>query len=288
MPEVSVILPCYNAGQFVRRALESVREQTYRDFEIVVINDGSTDVETCEILKELGPDVRVIHQENRGLPGARNTGYREALGRYVLPLDCDDYLEPTYLEQAMELMDGRETRFVFSHLNLVGEKSGILQKNYNKFEQLFTNQLPYCMLVPKSLWKSVGGYDETMRKGFEDWEFNIKLGLNGADAKVIEEPLFNYYVSGQGMLVSISRKAHAELWRAIQQRHADAYTFSALLRSWKEWRLSPSTHSLWVYFVMIGVFKILPEKVWNRLFSLMTRFSHSNRLKGHGKGHLCS
>jgi len=164
MPEVSVILPCYNAGKFLHRALESVKNQTYTDFEILVVNDGSTDPETLEILEGLGDGIRVIHQENRGLPGARNRGYSEAAGRFVLPLDCDDYLDESYLQKAMALIDGREDKFVFSHLNLIGEKSGVLTKYYNKFEQLFANQLPYCMLVPKSLWEKVGGYDETMRK----------------------------------------------------------------------------------------------------------------------------
>lgn len=278
MPEVSFILPCYNAGKFLQRALDSIREQSFTDYEIIVVDDGSNDADTIAFLDQMSADIKLVRQENRGLPGARNTGYREARGTYVLPLDCDDYLSPDYLEQAMKLMNGRQDRFVFSYLNLIGEKSGTLSKNYNRFEQYFTNQLPYCMLVPKSLWEKVGGYDESMRKGFEDWEFNIKLGLAGAEAKVIEKPLFNYYVSGEGMLASISRKSHAALWSSIQKRHNSAYGLSRLWKEYRQWRNAPSTHPLWVYFGMLVVFKILPEPLWNRLFSWLTRFSHSNRI----------
>ena len=279
MPKVSVILPCYNAGQFLLRALDSVRNQTFRDFEILIVNDGSTDPETLDLLGRLGDDVRVIHQQNRGLPGARNRGYTEAAGQYVLPLDCDDLLDECYLQKAVDLIDGRADSFVFSHLKLIGDKSGILTKSYNKFEQLFANQLPYCMLVPKSLWEKVGGYDESMRKGFEDWEFNIRLGLSGASALVIDEPLFHYHVSSEGMLASISRKAHAELWASIQSRHKEAYSYRSLVNFWREWRNKPSTHALWLYFCMITVYKILPSALWNRLFSFMLRFSHSSQME---------
>ena len=105
MPRVSVILPCYNAARYLPRALDSVRAQTYRDFEIIVIDDGSTDADTLAYLDALAGDVRLVRQSNRGLAGARNRGFEEAAGELVVPLDCDDYLSPDFLDKTLAVID---------------------------------------------------------------------------------------------------------------------------------------------------------------------------------------
>src|SRR5262245_33185117 len=103
-PEISVVVPCYNGGRFLDRLLGSLASQTFRSFEIVVVDDGSTDPDTHARLARLGGDVRVVCQSNRGLPGARNTGFRKARAPLVLPLDCDDALEPEFLQKAVHTL----------------------------------------------------------------------------------------------------------------------------------------------------------------------------------------
>ncbi|MBV8791726.1 MAG: glycosyltransferase family 2 protein, partial [Pseudolabrys sp.] len=103
-PSASVVIPCYNGGRFIPAALASLAAQTFRDFEIIVVDDGSTDPETKTVLDGLGPEVRVIRQENRGLPGARNTGIRAARAAIVLPFDCDDILTPTLLQECVPVL----------------------------------------------------------------------------------------------------------------------------------------------------------------------------------------
>ena len=280
-PLVSVILPCYNAHRFLAQTLESLRVQTFRDFETVVVNDGSTNPETLRFLGALPGDTRIVHQKNRGLSGARNTGFREASGRFVLPLDCDDWIEPNFLEKFVAAIPSQEAdnSFIFCHLVLEGDKAGVLSKQFNLFEQLFTNQLPYCLLMSKELWRRVGGYDEAMCQGYEDWEFNIRIALSGARAVTVPEALFHYRVSSNGMLLSVSRKRHSKLWTFIQRKHSDAYRLGNLLRLWRIWHHKPSTHRLWYYPPLLAAHRLLPESAFQWIFRQAMRFSHSYRMK---------
>jgi glycosyltransferase involved in cell wall biosynthesis len=100
---ISVIIPNYNQQKYIRDALQSVFTQTHRDFEVIVIDDGSTD-ESKKIIDEYGDEVRYIWQENKGLAGARNTGIKAARGEFVAFLDADDIWLPTYLETMQQLI----------------------------------------------------------------------------------------------------------------------------------------------------------------------------------------
>ena len=278
MPAVSVIVPCYNAVEHLPRALDSVRAQTFGDVEIIVVDDGSTDAATIAYLAGLGSDVTVIHQANKGLPAARNAGFSRARGDLVVPLDCDDWIEPAFIAKLHDALAGSPGGgFAFSHLALEGEASGVLRKNFNVFEQLFVNQLPYCMLIPRRVWRDAGGYDESMRHGYEDWEFNIRIAALGVRGVVVPEPLFHYTVSGTGMLQSVSSARHGQLWRDIQRRNALSYRPAALLRSWRAWRRSPSTYPLALYFIWFALHRILPARWFAALFGLVLSVSHSRR-----------
>jgi len=97
MIEVSVIIPCYNSGSTLLRAVESIQGQTIKNIEIIIVNDGSDDSYTLEVLRNISKKIKVISQKNMGLSAARNTGIREAKGKYILPLDSDDYLLSNFL-----------------------------------------------------------------------------------------------------------------------------------------------------------------------------------------------
>lgn len=280
MPEVSVVFPCYNAAAHLPRAIDSVRAQTFTDVELIVVDDGSTDVATLDYLASLPDDVRIIRQANKGLPGARNTGFREASGKYVMPLDCDDFLDPRCLEELLNAVkqDGG-TSYAFSHMALCGEKTGILKRNFNFFEQLFLNHIPYCILIPKELWREVGGYDERMCNGLEDWEFNIRLGAEGHYGHLVDKPLFFYFVRSSGMLQSMTNRRHAQLSRFIRSAHRRQYSLKSLRRVWREWRGQPSTYPLVSYFGLIMMYGIFPYWLFNAMFRLLMTFSNSTRIQ---------
>ncbi len=275
---VSVIIPCFNGGAYLEGALSSLRAQTYRDFEIVVVDDGSDDAETLRVLDGLGSDARLVRQDNRGLPAARNAGIAAAAGVLVLPLDCDDGIEPEFLERTVAALDADpDAGFAFCHLRLTGERQGVLAKDYNFFTQLFLNQLPYCLLMRKQTWDRLGGYDETMRRGYEDWEFNIRAGANGLFGVCVPEALFRYRVSDAGMLKSISNRLHAELWRDIQDRNPDLYRPRALITCWRKWRHRPMAYPAWLLAGLWTAHRVLTDIVFNRIYAALGRYSASAR-----------
>ena len=279
-PRISVVIPCFNGGAELPGALASLDAQTVRDFEVIVVDDGSDDSETLAVLKGLD-DVRLLRQENRGLAAARNAGMAAALGAFLLPLDCDDRLEAAFLERTLEALDARpDAAYAYCHLRLAGERSGVLHKDYNFFTQLFLNQLPYCLLLRRATWEASGGYDETMRQGYEDWEFNVRLGGRGLHGIAVPEPLFVDRVSAGGMLQSISNRLHGQLWRAIQVRNPALYRPAALVRAWRRWRARPAAYPAGLLLGLLALHRLSPHGAFNWLFAKLLRFSASARLEG--------
>jgi glycosyltransferase involved in cell wall biosynthesis len=266
-PAVSVIIPCYNGGPFLPAVLKSLAAQTFRDFETIIIDDGSTDPATRELLGRLGPGIRVIRQENRGLAAARNAGFAAAAAEFVLPLDCDDTLEPPFLTETCAALRAApaDVGFVGTDMRLAGALNEVVERRFDGFTQLFRNQLSYCMLLRKSAWRAVGGYNETMREGYEDWEFNVHLiaaGFRGID---IERPLFNYYVSAEGMLMSRSGRMHATLWRRIRDRHPELYRWGWLTAHHDKPNPLRRAVRLASAILLLAAARVIPEAVMNRL-----------------------
>lgn len=274
-PAVSVIVPCYNSGEYLDGMLASLRAQTYQDFEVIVVNDGSTDPATLTKLTEIESAVRVVHQENRYLPGARNTGFREARADFVLPLDCDDRLEPEFLAETLAAIGGAggDVGFVYTHMRLTGTTSRNFETHCSRFDQLFLNHLPYCLLVRKAAWQKVGGYDETMRSGLEDWEFNIALLRAGYRWIEIPKPLFIYTVRSDGMLLSTSARRQATLWRRIRAKYPELYSLTALVWTWR--RSRPGWRSTLRAALLFSMAKSLPEAWCNWLFFQMNMLNRS-------------
>ena len=281
---VSVVIPCYNSGSTILQSIESVRNQTWPKVEIIVVDDGSNDADTITILDSL-EDIALIRQDNAGLPAARNVGFNQSSGYYVLPLDADDWLEPDAISCLIAAISSNEKHaFSFSYMQLECEVHGVLKKSYNYFEQLFLNQIPYCILLTREAWISVGGYDESMRRGYEDWEFNIRLGLLGYSGYVVTRPLFHYRVSSKGMLISQSNNFHGELWKSIQQKHAIVYKANSLSLLWWKWRSCSSTYPISLYFLWFLAHKILPNNLFNALFKFLRTHSHSIRVSRQYEG----
>lgn len=277
---VSVIIPCYNGHAYLDQAIQSALNQTHPPIEVLVVDDGSDNPETIAHLNGLTFDVRVIRQENKGLPGARNTGFREAAGKYVLPLDCDDWLEPDFIEKTLSCIEGDDAvDFAFSWLSLEAESKGVLPKHYNFFEQLFLNQLPYCVLQPRRLWQQLGGYDENMKQGYEDWEWNIRLGRFGYRGAAVCEPLFHYRVQSTAMLASISRHKHVDLWMFIRRKHSELYSLRSLAETWSSWRKYKSTRALWLYFGWEVLYRLTPDRVFSRFVSVIFSKAHSSKYR---------
>ena len=277
LPLISIIIPCYNSGKTVARAVASAKNQTYPNIEVIVVDDGSTDTTTISMLHSLS-DITLVRQDNLGLPSARNTGIMASQGVYILPLDADDWLQSDSVQLMLQSLQS-STNICFSVPTIIlhGELHGSLFKYYNFFEQLFLNQIPYCLLIPRCIFDDIGYYDVTMINGYEDWEFNIRMGLNGYFGVDTHLPLLNYNVSGSGMLLSKSNLIHGQLWSFIQRKHSHTYSLRSLFSIWLQWRDLPSTYPLAIYFIWFYLHRILPTRVFSFLFSQLRVFSQSRR-----------
>jgi glycosyltransferase involved in cell wall biosynthesis len=193
-PRISILMPCFNHGAFIGEAIDSVRSQTFQDFEIIVVDDGSTDSATVEVLSRLPSPVRVLTTANRGLPAARNHAAAHAAGAVFCALDADDKLAPAWFEQGMRLLDQQpDVAFVSHWLETFGDEHWTWKPEQCDLPSLLArNTVNGAALVRREAFEAVGGYDETMRDGCEDWDFWLRLVERGFEGTIIPEVLFYY------------------------------------------------------------------------------------------------
>ncbi len=269
IPLISVIVPCFNSGRTIKRTIFSIKNQTWLRKEIVLVNDGSTDPLTINILKEIGNEkiVKLINQKNNGLAAARNKGVNKSIGSFLFFLDADDWIEPQTLEMMyFHLMRNKKYGYIFPDIHLEGKRNGFIKKEFNLFEQFFLNQIPYCIFISKDNFIKHGFYDENMKLGYEDWDLNIKLGRNKIFGKRLPIPLFHYDVQDTGMLLSKSVRNHINIWKSIRIKNSGIYKINYLLSEWLLWRRKPSTYPLFVFFFWYIILSIMPENVSLKLF----------------------
>lgn len=238
VPRVSVVIPCFEQGRWVEGAVRSVFEQDFESWEIVLVDDGSTDEETVAVLDRLGewPRIRLLRQENRGLPGARNAGISAARGEFVVTLDADDELLPEYVSTLLSAIEGDPgAGFAHCWAVLFGDVFGMwATRPFNPFWQRLSNGVLQCVLMRRAAWESAGGYDETMRKGHEDWDMWMRLDAAGWGQVRVPRPLYRYRKHG----VSMSVESEADFEEAagrISARHPALYRRSELERLKAEW-----------------------------------------------------
>lgn len=277
---ISVIIPCYNSGRTLKRTVLSIKKQTWNQKEIILVNDGSTDRLTIDVIKELQDEkiIKLINQENSGLAAARNKGVNQSSGNYLFFLDADDWIEPSALEiMYTKLLENNDYGYIFADTYLEGKRNGFLKKEYNFFEQLFLNQIPYSIFISKKNFIKNGFYDENMNLGYEDWEFNVRLASNNLIGKRVKIPLFHYDVQNTGMLLSKSLKYHVKIWRVIKTKNKDLYAFNNLFSSWWLWRKRPSSYPLFLFFVWYLMLKIFPDDLTQKIFLTLRNISLFSR-----------
>lgn len=177
-PLVSIIIPCYNQAHYLKECLDSVFAQSYQNFEVVIVNDGSTNPDTTAILNKLTyPKLTIIHQENKGLSTARNIAIQNAKGKYILPLDADDKIAPAFLEKAVQILEENENIGIVSGLTeFFGVKTGLFQLPPYQFPVILKQNMLVCScLFRRADWQAVGGYNANMKYGLEDWDFWLSL-----------------------------------------------------------------------------------------------------------------
>jgi glycosyltransferase involved in cell wall biosynthesis len=195
--KVSVVIPCYNSAPFILETLRSALAQTLREFEIVVVDDGSVD-DTAKIVERAMVDnphvsMRLVRQGNGGTAAARNRGVTEARGRYILPLDADDLIAPTMLEECSLPLDADPTLgLVYTDREDFGDIRQVRFAGKYELRHLkYFNQIPYCSLYRKSVWQAIGGYRVNV-SGFDDWDFWVAAATRGIRGRHLAKPLLKH------------------------------------------------------------------------------------------------
>lgn len=225
MPKVSVIIPCYNHGQYIDEAVNSILKQTYQDFEIIIVNDGSTDSLTIEKFRTYHkPKTTVIHTENSGPSAARNTGIRAAKGEYILTLDADDWFEATFLEKAMAIIEQYpEIGVVTCGIQDFGMSTKKHLPQGGDVKNFLVRGIIGSVFFRKCCWEQTKGYDERMRTaGYEDWNFILDVTKRGWMVHGMQEYLLHYRRH------PVSRKTKSdenrpEYFRDIVRNHREVF-----------------------------------------------------------------
>ena len=228
--KVSVILPCYNQGIYLSEALDSLLAQTYSGWEAVIVNDGSSDC-TEDVASEYcqkDERIRYYRQENKGVSAARNLGVSKAEGEYILPLDPDDKLMPEFIDRCLSVLTRHpQYTLVYTQVRLFGVKNGLWKiPPYRDYRSLLLANCIVCTaLFRKEDCLRIGGYDESMYWGFEDWEFYIRLLGERKEVCQIQEPLFHYRIKEVSRSTECDKKETGrKVLTYIYQKHIERYT----------------------------------------------------------------
>ena len=226
-PRISVLIPCFNHGAYIDEAVTSVLNQSYQDFEIVIVDDGSTDAGTREALDRLNrPRTTVLTTANRGLPGARNFAARHAAGEFYCALDADDKLAPTWFEQAVRVLDQQPAVAFVSHwLETFGDERWTWTPERCDLPALLArNAVNGAALVRRQAFDAVGGYDEAMTEGCEDWDLWLRLVESGRQGTIIPEVLFFYRRRADSMSRRmLDAQAYRRPLEVLVQKHEVSY-----------------------------------------------------------------
>ena len=220
MPKVSIIIPCYNQSEFIADTINSVKKQHFTDYEIIIINDGSTEQGAVQFLNKFNDvDTIVLHIENSGVSAARNHAIKHSNGEYILPLDADDCIDELFLYETVAILDTMpEIEAVRTGVKYFGAiNNEEILPVYSRRRHLLQNLFFNTTLFRKSSFLNVGGYDEQFLIGWEDWDLFLRLIENEKQVYTIERPYYFYRIklsSRNADLLGVKKqKAEQQLYK---------------------------------------------------------------------------
>ncbi len=241
-PLVSVILPYFNHGKYIEDAVMSAIDQTWSNLEIILVDDCSTEktsLEKLKILQKKYPKLSVLKTpKNSGPAKARNLGVDDSKGDFLLFLDSDDQIDPTFVEKALLLLNQKkDVSFVYSYIQHFGKNEDVHQTldPYNFYELLLQNKLPYCAMIRRKAFEDVKGFDEKLNKNeSEDWDFWLRMGKKGHYGYCLPEPLF-WYRQAENIRLKNVQKQYASLVRKLKKRHRDLFRWWNVAKLRAQW-----------------------------------------------------
>jgi len=184
MPEISIIIPIYNAQKTLEQCLQSIFNQTFKNFEIIAANDGSTD-DSAKILKKYQEKITIITQPNQGAAKTRNTGAKMAIGQFLIFCDADIVMKPEMLEKMLQTLEKNpEASYVYSSF-----KFGFKTFKLWPFSAERLKEMPYIHTTSLIRKKHFPGFDENLKR-LQDWDLWLTMLERGDEGKWINEVLF--------------------------------------------------------------------------------------------------
>lgn len=262
-PVTSVIVPCYNQGDFLAETLESIFAQTYSNWECVIVDDGSTDnsKEVALVFCDKDERFHYHYQANQGLSAARNNGIKICHGKYILPLDADDLIHRDYLAEAVEVLEQREdVKVVYCRAEYFGEKTGEWKlPKFNMMEILYQNCIFCTSMYRRADFDQTSGYNTNMKYGLEDWDFWLSLLESGGDVYQIPYIRFFYRIKKKSMLADLNRsnERNRKMALTVMENHLSLYRkyYTALYNKY-----SDMTNSKW--YVFFKMFRKLKKSLY--------------------------
>lgn len=233
-PLISVIIPCYNQSHFLLEAVTSVINQTYKNWEIIIVNDGSLDT-TSTVAKNLivansQYQIRLVEQKNQGLSSARNAGLAAANGEYIMPLDADDILAKNALTDLLEIcLKSNVPCVAFGSYQMFGTENRIVPSYdlYSPENIKQSNMIHPSSLYHKSILDWVSGYKVGMKEGYEDWEFWVNCHKHNIPFLGTREVVVNYRRS-QGSMLAKAQQYHQKLVAQIVCYNRELYDIKSV------------------------------------------------------------
>jgi glycosyl transferase family 2 len=226
--QLAIVIPCFNHGEFLLEAIASVEAVIAVPYELIVVNDGSVERHTLEVLACLRrAGYRILDQDNLGLAEARNRGIRAATCQFFLPLDADNRLRPGFVEAALAVLaHDRTVDAVYGDRREYGLRSGRVQVGVPDLNRLLCgNYIDACAVIRTAAWRACGGYDPAMPvAGLEDWEFWLAMLERGCTLHRLDMETFDYRVRPESMLSQVADPdVQAAVERYVLAKHAPFY-----------------------------------------------------------------
>lgn len=226
-PLVSIITPCYNDGLYIAQTISSVAASSYPNIEHIIVDDGSTDPYTIEVLSKIEqPHIRVIRTINGGAAKARNTAIEAAKGKYILPVDADDLISKDLIALSVQILESQPNiKVVATPFTYFGGKSGEVElEPYSLKRLLGHNFITITSMFRRADFLACSGFNPNMQLGLEDWDFWLTLLGDGGEVHYLEGCHFWYRIKERTFARNhISFLNQVRLSYQLWQNHSDLY-----------------------------------------------------------------